>query len=207
MISLFFLALGVVRIRRERTLKIGMLYILRYMKVHSQDPTWRHFQAISIWSSPYVTSLNYHKGSTVNLKSHEFPCSLLNFQNFYYWKQLNVKLLSARSRNSRPEVFCKKAFLKIAQNSQKSTCARVPFLIKLLASASCIFCEFCETLRTPIFIEHLRWLLLKICYHIKWNDPCKRIFEDLLRSRKSGNYDHPPWITLTNFAKIVNQLK
>ena len=151
MISLFFLALGVVRIRRERTLKISMLYILRYMKVHSQDPTWRHFQAISIWSSPYVTSLNYHKGSTANLKSHEFPCSLLNFQNFYYWKQLNVKLLSARSRNSRPEVFCKKAFLKIAQNSQKSTCARVPFLIKLLASASCIFCEFCETFKNTYF--------------------------------------------------------
>ena len=29
------------------------------------------------------------------------------------------------------EVFCKKVFLKISQNSQENTCARVPFLIKL----------------------------------------------------------------------------
>ena len=31
-------------------------------------------------------------------------------------------------RNSRPEVFCKKGVLKISQNSQESTCARVSFL-------------------------------------------------------------------------------
>ena len=36
-------------------------------------------------------------------------------------------------RNSRPEVFCKKGVLKISQNSQESTCARVCFLIKLQA--------------------------------------------------------------------------
>ena len=36
-------------------------------------------------------------------------------------------------RNSRPEVFCKKVFLEILQNSQESTCARVSFLIKLQA--------------------------------------------------------------------------
>ena len=28
-----------------------------------------------------------------------------------------------RSRSSRPEVFCKKVFLKISQNSQENTCA------------------------------------------------------------------------------------
>ena len=32
---------------------------------------------------------------------------------------------------SRPEVFCKKVFLKILQNSQENTCAKVSFLIKL----------------------------------------------------------------------------
>ena len=36
-------------------------------------------------------------------------------------------------RNSRPEVFCKKGVLKISQNSQESTCARVSFFIKLQA--------------------------------------------------------------------------
>ena len=36
-------------------------------------------------------------------------------------------------RNSRPEVFCKKVFLKISQNLQEKTCARVSFLLKLQA--------------------------------------------------------------------------
>ena len=36
------------------------------------------------------------------------------------------------ARSSHPEVFCKKKlFLKISQNSQENTCARVSFLIKL----------------------------------------------------------------------------
>ena len=38
-------------------------------------------------------------------------------------------------RSSRPEVFCKKVFLQISQNSQENTCARVHFLIKFQASA------------------------------------------------------------------------
>ena len=33
-----------------------------------------------------------------------------------------------------PELFCKKVFLEITQNSQQNTCARVSFLIKLQAS-------------------------------------------------------------------------
>ena len=41
----------------------------------------------------------------------------------------------------------KSVFLEISQNSQENTCARVSFLIKLLAS---------------FFKEHLRWLLLLI---------------------------------------------
>ena len=36
-------------------------------------------------------------------------------------------------RSSRPEVFCKKVFLKISQNPQENICARVTFLIKLQA--------------------------------------------------------------------------
>ena len=36
-------------------------------------------------------------------------------------------------RSSRPELFCKKVFLKILQNSQKITCVGVSFLIKLQA--------------------------------------------------------------------------
>ena len=60
-------------------------------------------------------------------------------------------------RSSSPEVFCKKVFLEILQNSQENTCARVSFLIKSQAQA-CNFiniikkdslaqvfsCEFCK---------------------------------------------------------------
>ena len=58
-------------------------------------------------------------------------------------------------RCSRPEMFCEKMFLKISQNLQENTCARVPFLIKLQARGTYFY-------RTPVFIEHLWWLLLNI---------------------------------------------
>ena len=69
-------------------------------------------------------------------------------------------------------------FLKISQNSQESTCARVSFLIKLQADACnfiktktlprCFPVNFLKCLRTSFFREHLRtnaskfvWLLRK----------------------------------------------
>ena len=64
----------------------------------------------------------------------------------------------------------KKTFLEISQNSLGNTCARVSFLIKLLASA-CNFikketlaqafsCEFCEISKNSFSYEHLRRLSL-----------------------------------------------
>ena len=65
-----------------------------------------------------------------------------------------------------PNVFYKKkVFLKISQNSQKNTCARVFLLIKLQAAA-CNFikketqvlafsCEFWEIFKSAFFTEHL----------------------------------------------------
>ena len=49
--------------------------------------------------------------------------------------------------------FVKKVFLKISQNSQENTCARVSFLIKLQVSNSGkgVFREFCEILRTHLY--------------------------------------------------------
>ena len=41
------------------------------------------------------------------------------------------KEMTETLRSNRPDVFCKKVFLEISQNSQKNTCARVSFLIKL----------------------------------------------------------------------------
>ena len=60
--------------------------------------------------------------------------------------------------------------LKISQNSQESTRARVCFLIKLTALgqelykkkalAQAFSCEFYEIFKSTYFIEHLWWLLL-----------------------------------------------
>ena len=49
------------------------------------------------------------------------------FFNLYFFR-------CATYRRSHLEVFCKKVFLKIPQNSQENTCARVSFLMKLQAS-------------------------------------------------------------------------
>ena len=58
----------------------------------------------------------------------------------------------------------KKVFLKISQNSQENTCARVSLLIKLQAWGlhRCLPVNFAKFSRTHFFIEHLRWLLLII---------------------------------------------
>ena len=66
-----------------------------------------------------------------------------------------------------------KLFLKILQNSQENTCARVSFLIKLqdLKPATllkkrvwhkCFPVNFAKFLRTPFVPEHLGWLLLNL---------------------------------------------
>ena len=93
-------------------------------------------------------------------------------------------------RNSRPEVFCKKVvfflrrcsvkkvFLKDSQNSQESTCSG-----SLVSSFKpeeyfgterhkrpwyrCFPINFAKFLRTPFFIEHLRWLVLFIVDFLK----------------------------------------
>ena len=75
-------------------------------------------------------------------------------------------------RSSHWSCSVKKMFLEISQNSQKYSCARVSFLIKLQASqnsqknasarvsflikfqAKVVFCEFCEISKN-FFIEHL----------------------------------------------------
>ena len=65
-----------------------------------------------------------------------------------------------------PEVFCKKEFFKIPQNSQENTCVRVSFLIscrpetynfiKKETLAQVFSCEFCEIFKSIFFTEHLR---------------------------------------------------
>ena len=61
----------------------------------------------------------------------------------------------------------KKMFLKISQNSQKSTSAKASFLIKLHATLlkkglwhRCFLGNFTKLLRPLFLIEYLRWLLM-----------------------------------------------
>ena len=67
----------------------------------------------------------------------------------------------------------KKVFLKISQNSQVNTCARVSFLIKLQAwglqlyyktLAQVFSCEICEIFKNTLFKEYFWWLFLKISF-------------------------------------------
>ena len=67
-------------------------------------------------------------------------------------------------------MFCKKLLLNILENSQENTCARVSFLIKLQALAWNLIKKetlaqgfpknFAKFVRTPSFVEQLRWLFL-----------------------------------------------
>ena len=55
-----------------------------------------------------------------------------------------------------PEVFFKKVFLKISQNSQENTCTKVAEacnFIKKEALAQVLSCEFCETFKNIFFKE------------------------------------------------------
>ena len=71
-------------------------------------------------------------------------------------------------RGTRPEVFCKKMFLEISQNSQKNTCARDSLfyrprpatLLKKSLWHRCFPVNFTKFLRIPISTEHLWWLFL-----------------------------------------------
>ena len=62
-------------------------------------------------------------------------------------------------RSSRPDVLCKKVVLKISQIHRKTPVPESLFLKKRLWH-KCFSMNFEKFLRTPFFIEHLRWLLL-----------------------------------------------
>ena len=68
-------------------------------------------------------------------------------------------LLIGNDRRS-PEVFCKKGLLKNFAKfiGKPSAC---DFIKKDTLAEVVFFVNFAKFLRTPFFIEHLRWLLLK----------------------------------------------
>ena len=72
----------------------------------------------------------------------------------------------------------KKVFFEILQNSQESTFAGVNF-IKKGTPAQVFSCEF---LRTPFFVEHLRWLLLNVGIYQKYS--CRKTQLNCYQVRK-----------------------
>ena len=110
----------------------------------------------------------------VNLQEFNL-CTYINFElplhsciRYELLEQWAV--LCGNNKSSRPEVFCKKVFLEISQNSQENTYARDSFLIKLQAWPATLLkknlwpryfpVNFAKFPRTTFFTEH-RWLLLK----------------------------------------------
>ena len=100
-----------------------------------------------VWNRSYYSS----NGSTYILMSwgSSKRIFLVNLKSCCHL--LIARKWLSNGRSSRPEVFCKKVFLKISQNSLKNTCARVSFLIKLLA----ISCKCCQISKNTFFTEHL----------------------------------------------------
>ena len=61
---------------------------------------------------------------------------MFNLWDVFPWESAVFEYVETTNRSSRPEVFYKKVFLEISQNSQENTCARVSFLIKLHTKAN-----------------------------------------------------------------------
>ena len=85
-------------------------------------------------------------------------------------------------KNSRPEIFCKKVFLKVSQNLQEKTCARVFFLIKFRADSRGLVKTAQQNLTKFViyFFSPLAWILrylsLKSC--LRQNIEVFQILED-----------------------------
>ena len=86
---------------------------------------------------------------------------------YAYYGSQNVSGLMLKIETVVRRCSAEKVFLENSQNSQKNTCARVSFLIKLqtlgssiLTLAECFPGNFAKFLRTPFFTEHLWWVLL-----------------------------------------------
>ena len=93
-------------------------------------------------------------------------------KGLFSWKQTVIltnvwqQRFHSRVRSRHRRSSAKKVFLKISQNSQENTCARVSFLIKLQDlglqlywirdSSTDILCGFCEIFKNTFFTESLR---------------------------------------------------
>ena len=86
--------------------------------------------------------------------------------------QSHIPIEEAYTRKQPPEMFCKKVFLEISQNSQENTSARVSFLvagsfIEKGPRHGCFPVNFAKVLKTP-FLQNAsqRLLLLLLTFSI-----------------------------------------
>ena len=118
-----------------------------------------------------------YRGSRITVFVCSFvPVSFCIFDYLYrdFWFFVDCFVTSALSRSSHLEVFVKKVFLEISENSQENTCVRVSFLVKLqtfMRPATllkkrlwhrCFPVNFAKFIKTRFLTEHRRWLLLTI---------------------------------------------
>ena len=84
------------------------------------------------------------------------------FASMFIWSYIQPMVKQSeypKTRNSRPDVFCKKGFLRnFAKFIGKHLCRPGTLFKKRLAPV--FSCEFCEISKNTFFTEHLRWLLL-----------------------------------------------
>ena len=100
-------------------------------------------------------------------------------------------------RSNRSEVFCKKGGLrncsKFAGKSHlfnKVAGLRPATLVKKSLSYWCFPVNFVNFVRTPVFIEHLRWLLLRVATKKTWAFAYKKLlhleFKKCCSQKKEG---------------------
>ena len=107
-------------------------------------------------NSQYESGSHFHQCLTIT--KHHLPLKDI-FESRLSKEHHMEKNVFFIGRCSHPEMFCKKkVFLKISQNSQENTCARVSFLIKLQFSfikkealAQVFSCEFSEISKDNFF--------------------------------------------------------
>ena len=84
------------------------------------------------------------------------------FASMFIWSYIQPMVKQSeypKTRSSRPDVFCKKGFLRnFAKFIGKHLCRPGTLFKKRLTRV--FSCEFCEISKNTFFTEHLRWLLL-----------------------------------------------
>ena len=119
--------------------------------------------------------------------------SLLSFCKFYLqvgYFQLNSSFLGFMTcRKSRPELFCKKRFLEISQNSQESNCARVSFsIIKFLNSLHYLILHYIIRLIWLIFCIRFDWWSVVIALSDKSDDDYTNVDNVKINLMKTSSF-------------------